>query len=203
MIKAKHTTFFTWFFKHYSSFKLKHNFSDILIKGNPEISNQAVLLIGNHFSWWDGFIAKYINDTFFNRTFHVMMLENELKDRMFLSKAGAYSIMKNSRSMVESLAYTKKLLQNRKNLVTIYPQGRFYSLYHFPIEFEKGFLKQLLKEDIDFQIVFYVALVDYFEKPKPKLTLGLKRIETSYFTPEGLESEFNTFYKSLIMEQKQ
>lgn len=203
MIKAKHTSFHTWFFRHYSRIMLRRYFSEIIIKGNPEISNEAVLLIGNHFSWWDGFIAKYINDTFFNHTFHVMMLEDELKDRMFLSKAGAYSIMKNSKSMIESLAYTKELLQNKQNLVTIYPQGKFYSVYHPSIDFEKGMLKQLLKGDADFQIVFYVALVDYFEKSKPKLTIGLKKIDPAYFNPEELEAEFNTFYKSLTAEQKQ
>lgn len=203
MIKARHIKFYDWFFKHYSRIMMKRNFADIVIKGNYQPNNKPILLIGNHFSWWDGFIAKYLADTVFYKRFHVMMLEEELKQRMFLSNAGAYSIMKSSKSMIESIQYTRELLQNKENLVTIFPQGKFYSIYHPNIEFEKGLLKQLLKNEPDFQFVFYVALVDYFEKPKPTLIIGLKDKVIASSDPKEIENEFNNFYKSLTSDQKQ
>lgn len=203
MIKARHKKFHDWFFTHYSRMMMHRHFDTVNIKNTIELEEKSVLLIGNHFSWWDGFIAKYLNDKYFQRIFHVMMLENELKDRMFLNKAGAFSIMKNSKSIIETITYTNDLLASKDNLVTIYPQGKFYSIHQQPIKFEHGFLKHLLKKGSSFQIVFYVALIDYFEKPKPTLTIGLKKLDTQFETPEQIEKEFNNYYMLLTSEQQQ
>ncbi len=101
MIKPKYHPFMIWFFNHYTRINVERNFSKIKILKDFEDNDKAVLMIGNHFSWWDGFFAHYLNMKLLQRRFNVMMLENELKKRMFLNKIGAFSINKGSRSAIE------------------------------------------------------------------------------------------------------
>ena len=204
MIKAKHSPLYVRFFRFYSRHMIFRHFREIKIKGAYTGKELPVLLIGNHFSWWDGFIANYLNAIIFKKRFHVMMLEEQLEPRLFLNKAGAYSIKKNSRDVVESLEYTKDLLKSAKNLVTIYPQGEIQSLYHYPLEFEKGITSVLKKLENKVDIVFLVALVDYFSHKKPTLTLALKEYPAySSSSVKELEDAYNDFMIRMIKEQKE
>ena len=200
MIKANHKPFFVWFFKLYSKYMIKRHFHTVLWKSEVTRKNKPVLLIGNHFSWWDGFIANYINHKIFQKKFHVMMLEEQLQNRMFLNKAGAYSIRKNSRSAIEALNYTRELLEHTENLVTVYPQGKFYSVYKFPFAFETGMDSILKNTGSELQIVFYAALVDYFSHRKPVLTLGIKEYGGDSQI-KNIEQAYNDFFEKLVYEQ--
>jgi hypothetical protein len=51
------------------------------------------------------------------------MPEEQLATRMFLNKAGAFSIKPGSRSAIESLNYASSLLYEPENLVVVFPQG--------------------------------------------------------------------------------
>jgi hypothetical protein len=132
-----------------------------------------------------------------------MMLEEQLVKRMFLNKAGAYSIKKGSRSVIDSVQYTIDLLRDKDNLVVIYPQGEFGSVYQSPLRFEKGIDTIVAKVQSKFRLVFYAALVDYFSYRKPSLVVYL------YEVPQGpglgstdLEKAYNDFYSSCIKRQK-
>ena len=205
MIRARHTAFWVWFFRIYSITMIRRHFASVILKGDWADRDLPVLLIGNHFSWWDGFIANYLNIKIFKKIFHVMMLEDQLRQRMFLSRAGAFSIDKGKRSMVETFSYAVDILKNQKNLLVIYPQGKFQSVHDRPIIFEKGYftiLKKVLESG--FQIVFYVALTDYFSLRKPTLTIHIKEQSfTSAISSADLESMYNEFYQEAAGQQKQ
>ncbi len=111
IIKSRHRLFFTWFFRIYSIQMIRWHFRKVTINGEFQDRGLPVMLIGNHFSWWDGFIANFLNIKVFHRKFHVMMLEEQLNSRRFLNKAGAYSIKKGSRSVIESMQYTVELAE--------------------------------------------------------------------------------------------
>ncbi len=53
-----------------------------------------------------------------------MMLEEQLRKRMYLNKSGGYSVRKGSRSILKSLDYTAELLKEKKSLVLMFPQGK-------------------------------------------------------------------------------
>ncbi|MFP4526521.1 MAG: hypothetical protein ACLFNL_09025, partial [Bacteroidales bacterium] len=113
MITAMHHSWYERFFRFYSRFMLSNHFRRIIINGSYTEKNRPVMLIGNHFSWWDGFIANYLNMVVFKKRFHIMMLEEQLKPRMFLNKAGAYSIKKQTRDVVNTLNYTVELMKDK------------------------------------------------------------------------------------------
>jgi hypothetical protein len=133
-----------------------------------------------------------------------MMLEEQLTDRKFLNKAGAYSIKKGGRSAVESLRYTAELLQENKNLVVLYPQGEFQSLYSRRIKFEKGIQVIASQVKNEYHLLFYVALADYFSERKPFLNIYLREVSRELaLNAAELESAYNRFLDECILQQKE
>lgn len=161
------------------------------------LDGRSVLMIGNHFSWWDGFIARAVNRRVIRRRLHVMMLEEQLRSRMFLTRLGAYSIRQNHRSALETVNYTLELLQDPENLVVMFPQGRFQSLSQQPVSFEKGWFRILQRAGDHTALAFMVNLVDYFEHRKPTLTTCLRLVKEPFSAAQEVEEAYNAFFKDV------
>lgn len=161
-----------------------------------------ILMIGNHFSWWDGFFALNLNQKFFNRKFHIMMLQEQLEERMMLNKTGAFSIKKGSRSMLQSLQYAGELLADPGNMVVMFPQGAIHSLYDRPIVFEKGWYRIIERSSKPIQVVFYNALVDYYSRRRPTLNFYLYDHDPEGQDLQAFENAFNEYYLQSIEQQK-
>lgn len=203
MIEANHRWFYVWFIRVYTAVNLRLNFRKIIIEGDTVVpEDKPLLLVGNHFSWWDGFFAYYLNYTLWRRKFHVMMLEEQLEKRMFLNKVGAYSVKRGSRSVFDSLNYSSQLLKTASNMVIIYPQGEISSLYSYPVRFERGVERIIRGAGPDTTVLFYVALVDWFSWKKPTVVLRLRRFDYSG-TPghAELEEAFNRLIADSIDAQ--
>ena len=201
MIKARHKPFYDWFFKWYSRVMLHFYFREMEIHSDVEDDGNAVLVIGNHFSWWDGFIMVGVNNRLWQRYFNVMMLEEQLQNRMFLNKAGAFSIKKGDRSLIESLTYAGELLSDSQNLVLMFPQGEIQTKYTRRFEFEKGVETILKKSQGKPQVVFSAALIDYFSWKQPRLDVYLQKFsyETIPSTPE-LQDAYNRFFEEAVQQ---
>ena len=194
MIKANHSYLGVLFFKYYSKIKLKNHFQDIRFVGDIEDLGKPILVISNHFSWWDGFIQLQLNNLLFKRKFHVMMLEEQLEKFKILNKCGAYSVQKNSRDILNSLNYSVDLLNDNNNLLLIFPQGEIQSLYTDNFIFGTGLNYLLKNRKTDFQLIFNINLVDYFSESKPTLTIYFKEfIYSSNTNLQEIESDFNIF----------
>ena len=181
---------------------LRRHFRQVRFHGKFEDQGLPVLMVGNHFSWWDGFIAFELNAEAIGRKFHVMMLEEQLSERMFLNKAGAFSISPGSRSVRDSLEYTLSLLGDRRNMVVVYPQGKFQPMASQQVKFEKGIQHILKRVSGDVHLVFYVALVDYFEDKKPRLDIYFGQFEDDILDyPEEAEYYYNRFLAESINRQ--
>jgi hypothetical protein len=181
---------------------LNRHFQKVVLHGDFYDQDLPILMIGNHFSWWDGFIAYYLNFRITQRKFHIMMLEDQLAGRKFLNKAGAFSIKKGSRSVIESLQYSSELLSEDDNIVVIYPQGEFQSIHHKSVSFEKGiqFIAARVRNRI--HLMFYVALVDYFSFIKPSLTIYYREVDQELLSmPPELETEYNHFLEECSRKQ--
>jgi 1-acyl-sn-glycerol-3-phosphate acyltransferase len=195
MIKGSHHWFLYPFFVWYARMRMKRHFKKIVISGNVSDSNLPVLIIANHFSWWDGFFIASLNREKFHKKFHVMMLEEQLKKNWFFQYTGAFSVRKNSKSIVESLNYAAELLQNPNNLVTYFPQGQFESINQKKLHFEKGleWLLKNLKNEV--QVIFVANQVDYFESDKPHLFMHFETYDFQGKNILEIEDDYNTFYR--------
>jgi len=200
IIEAKHNFFIYPFFKLYALFKVRRNFREVIIVGHLEEKNLPVLLVSNHLSWWDGFWAMYLNLKLIRRKFHFMMLEEQLRLYSFFINTGGYSVRKGSRSVIESINYTKRLLADRKNMVLLFPQGKITSLYDQTLKFEKG-LEHILKDlKGKVQVVFMANLVDYLSNEKPTLYMYIQEYSISDTGTAKPEDDYNRFYSQCIAE---
>lgn len=204
MITAKHNLLVTRFFDWYILRIMRNDFYSITISGEWESKPTGSLVIGNHFSWWDGFFGLYLNNRFLKKHFYVMMLKSQLQQRRMFSKAGAFSVNPGSRSVVESLNYAANLLENKDNMVLIFPQGILHSLYNTRFSFASGVEKILLKAP-SCQLLFYVAMVDYFSNRKPSLFFYLKdvNIDEDDFSIDNVENLYNAFYAECLEKHAQ
>jgi 1-acyl-sn-glycerol-3-phosphate acyltransferase len=166
----------------------------VKINGEFNAARMPVLLLSNHFSWWDGFFAAYLNTRIFHKKFHIMMEEKQLQQYMFFNRAGAYSIRKKTYSVIESLDYTNRLLADSSNLVVIFPQGRIESAFQPVLTFEKGVERILKNVKNEIQVVFVINLVEYFSDKKPSLYSYIHEYKPDQISFQVLMRDFNAFY---------
>ena len=195
MIKPTFNRLSDAFWKHYIHHIISSDFHEHTIqpKALPVSQGKSVLVLANHFSWWDGFFIYELNQKYFKKRFHVMMLEDQLKKNSFLRSAGAYSINKNDpRKSIESLAYSAELLENPKNLVLMFPQGQIESNHAHQLTFQKG-VKRIISDRKPMEVIFCINLTDYQSNRKPTLYSYLEKYEGRFEVGE-LESSFHEFY---------
>ncbi len=204
MIEAKHFWLHGLFFSNYIPYILRRDFNSLNISGIYEDRGLPLLLIGNHFSWWDGFFPYALNRRLFKRHLYLMMLEEQLARRRFFRRLGAFSINPGSRSVVESINYASEILKDKKNLLIVFPQGNIRSQYEHEMVFQKGWFRILKSAANPVHVLFMANLTDYFSNRKPSLHTYLEDYpQTVNFVFEELSSGFNAFYKRCIEQQKQ
>jgi hypothetical protein len=199
MIPARHTRFHTAFFSFYSGYLMRNSFRSVSFVDDPGPSDKALLIIGNHFSWYDGFFMNYYNKLVLKKKYHVMMLEEQLKDRMFLNKSGAFSINPGSRDIIESLRYSSQILADPANMLLMYPTGEIQSSYISSFSFMKG-LDRILSGN-DPEIRFYACMVDYFSERKPAAWIYFYSPPPELRNTASLEKAYNDFYRNCISRQ--
>jgi 1-acyl-sn-glycerol-3-phosphate acyltransferase len=200
MIKTRHHWFLYPFFVWFGWIRMKRHFKKIHINGTISDFGLPVLAIANHFSWWDGFFIASLNKKKFHKKFHVMMLEDQLKKNWFFQHTGAFSVRKNSKSIVESLNYAAELLQNQNNLVTYFPQGQFESINQKKLHFEKGVERLLKNLKNEIQVIFVANQVDYFESDKPYLFMHFETYDFQGKNLPEIEDDYNTFYRKSALK---
>jgi len=203
MIRAKHNNFVVKFSNYYTKILIGFFFGSVKYMGNYEDKELPILMIGNHFSFYDGFIQILLNLKVFKRRFNFMMLEKELRKNMLLTKIGACSISKGKRSSLESLDYAVEMLQDKENLFLFFPQGKIKSIYTREFSFEKGLLSYILENvKNDFQLVFNVNLINYGTNLRPDICVYYETQPINTDTnAEDVERAFNRFAKACFIKQ--
>ena len=219
MIRAKHHPLYVRASDWIMKMLLHRHFRHIQIQNNLKDRQGPVLLLANHFSWWDGFLARYAITKTLKKKVFVMMLEEELSKRPFLRKVGAFSIRRNSRSVTETIKYAQQVLQNPDHLLLIFPQGRFQSSHQYPLGFEDGWFRILQGAPGNTRVVFLAALTDYFAFRKPGLYIYLDEVfrhtidgrdqesagqyegADNFGSPEAAETAYNHFLKKAVEQQ--
>ncbi len=132
-----------------------------------------------------------------------MMLEEQLRKRLFFRSLGAFSINPGSRSAIESLNYAGEVLESNKNLLILFPQGKIHSLYTSEIDFQKGWFRIIKNAVNPVQIIFLANLTDYFSYRKPSLVTYLEEYtKTENFVLDEIAARYNDFYQKCLDHQK-
>jgi 1-acyl-sn-glycerol-3-phosphate acyltransferase len=203
MIYPKKNPLIFWAMHFYVQWLLGRHLREIKFDHIELASNRSVLLIANHYSFWDALILYTVNHRRLKKNMHVMILEESMHQYWPFRYAGAFSVKKGSKEVIESLDYAAKLLDDPQNMVLIYPQGKLYSNFVTRVNFEKGVLRVIEKAGGKFQLVFAAAFVQYFRSTKPTATVYLKT-ENGNFAGKSLnelQAAYQQFYDEKKLEQ--
>ncbi len=204
MIKASHKKIWYSIISTYTKIGLKRCFAGRDHHIQCKISDKPILLISNHFCFWDGLIQLTQSRHIFKRRFYVMMLHSQLKLSPYLRKIGAFSVAKGSREIISSLDYSCSILENSSNMLLIFPQGRIESLYTHKFRFQKGLQYILDRKGESVQIIFNINLIDYGAGKRPFLTSYFGEYNSDKdLSLSSLEAEYNLFANECKIKQSQ
>ncbi|RZJ40977.1 MAG: glycerol acyltransferase, partial [Chryseobacterium sp.] len=195
MYYPKKNSFIYNFFSWYIQFIIKKDFSKFKHDDAPINSDASILVLCNHFSWWDGFLIFYLNKKVFKKQFHVLVNAENYRKVGFLKYLGAFAPENKGKDVLETLAYAGKLLDDPQNLVLIFPQGKLHSNHEKNIKFEKGVMQVINSSQKKLNIIFAAIFIDYFSERKPSAYTYLQNWENEeYVSLQLLKSEYNKHY---------
>ena len=190
------------FFSWYIAYIIRKDFVSYTFNQLPVRNDEAVLLLANHFSWWDGFLIFQLNRLTIKKKFHVLVTKEDYERSWYLKYVGAFAAVNKGKDVVETLAYAGSLLNDAGNLVLVFPQGKLYTSYTDSITFEKGVMQIINASKKKFQIVFSATLIDYFDRRKPTVRTYLRNWEAEeYVSLQLLKSEYNKHYEQSVKGQ--
>lgn len=188
----------------YINYILKKDFSAFNYNQLTIKEDEAVLLLANRFSWWDGFMLFQLNKKVFKKQFHALVTTDDYEKLNYLKYFGGFAPQKKGKDVLETLMYAGSLLNDPRNLVLIFPQGKIKSAHVNSIAFEKGVMQIVNASKKKFQTVFSVILIDYFNNKKPQAKAYLASWQAEeYISLQLLKSEYNKHYDNAILKQTQ
>jgi 1-acyl-sn-glycerol-3-phosphate acyltransferase len=186
----------------YNNWLLRRTFSSINYNQLPCAPDQSILLIANHFSIWDGLTLYWINARLFKKKFHVMILEETSVKEPFLKYAGAFSVKKGSGEALASLDYAAALLNDPKNLVLIFPQGKLYSNFVDAVQFEKGIMRVISKSAGKYSLIFSATFMECFKNKKPIVNVYLTHeAKMDFSNIKQLQNSYHEHYNKSKSQQ--
>jgi len=202
MIAHKRNVWIQNLFRSYVYYRMRKSFNTLQFNPVTIKPGHSVLLLCNHFSWWDGFLSDWITTQTIHRRFHIMMQHDHLEQRKWLRYMGGFSVKRNAKDVVQSLNYTAQLLSDPNNMVTVFPQGQLISNHATDINIERGIGHIIKKVEGNCQIVYYSAFVEYFESFKPSVYFHLLDCGTNKdFDLDRLRTQINTFHQQALKDQ--
>jgi len=166
-----------WVLDTYVRWSVKRNFHHLKVDKVEVSPDKSVLLIANHFSYWDGMILYYLNQQITGKKFHAMILEETAIKEPMLKYAGGFSVKKNSRDILESLRFAVELLNDPQNMVLIFPQGKLYSNFIGEVTFEPGVSKIMQQAEGKFQLMLAAIFAENFEHKKQVVNVYISNDE--------------------------
>lgn len=125
---------------------VKRNFHAIRVLNlpPPEITSpdasEPVVMYANHPSWWDPLIGLFMIDRFFHDWNVYSPIDQKMLDQYrFFRHLGFYGVDRENPSSVRRfLGITRAILQQRKSMIWVTPQGRFVDARQTDVPLEKG-----------------------------------------------------------------
>ena len=204
MYHPRKNNFIYRFFSWYIEFIIKKDFTSFHYNTIENKEDTSILILANHFSWWDGFFIFYINKKLFKKQFHVLINAENYNKVGFLKYLGAFAAEGGGKDIIGMLSYASKLLDDKNNLVLIFPQGKLHSNHVKNITFEKGVMQIIKSSQKRLNIVFSATFVDYFSKRKPTVQTYLQNWDSEeYMSLQLLKSAYNKHYDQSVVKQTQ
>jgi hypothetical protein len=186
---------------------LKWKFRKLNIHPISVKPGHSVLLLCNHFSFWDGFFAGYL--AFYGlhkaspmKALYIMSVEKQLQLNPWMRWFGSFSIAPGKRRMMQSLDYAAGLLSVPGNILLYFPQGNLESCHVRDIIFQDGINHIIRGIKGNCQLIWSSNIIEYFESTKPSVDFNLLDCGTNKeYDFEKLKRSVNTFHRAAIDRQ--
>ncbi len=202
MIPARRIKWMSNIFAKYMRYRMRRAFNRIEVLPFEPKPGHSILLLCNHFSWWDGFFGNYLAYWHLHRNLYIMMQHDHLEKRRLFNCFGGFSIEKGTREMVKSLQYAAGLLNDPANLVVVFPQGELISNHATQVMIERGIDRMIKNIKGPCQVVYSCVLIDYFESLKPSAYIHLFDCGVAgEIAFDDLVSNINTCHQEALVAQ--
>jgi 1-acyl-sn-glycerol-3-phosphate acyltransferase len=202
MIEARKSDFISALYIRGINWWLGRNFKEINIVPFEAKPGHSVLMLCNHFSWWESFLSNYVAVKAIKRRWHLMMHHDHALKYTYLRYVGMFSIIRGARQSDSSLTYAAGLLEDQRNLVMMCPQGEIRSNHETHIEIQKGTYKLIQQIKGPCQVIYNCTLIDYFESLKPRAYVHLFDCGIAgEFTFDELKQRVNDFHRQALINQ--
>lgn len=198
---------FFWCGSVFVSWILRRRFNKIVINDIEIKPGYSYLLMCNHFSFLDGFLAYYLCSKVIlgenkMRRLYIMSLKKQMEKNKWLRYCGSFSIDPGKRSIKESFGYAGEVLSQPGNLLLFYPQGNLESNHVPRIQFEDGLnqIVPLIKGKC--QLIWSSNIYEYFESTKPSVYFDMLDCGTNHdFDFDTIQQKINQHHKKAIEKQ--
>ncbi len=193
-----------WFF---ISWLVAKRFNKLKIHEVEIKPNTSYLLLCNHFSFWDGFLAAYlvkhtIGKAAIVNTINFMSVKKQIQMNPWLRFMGSFSVSPGKTSSGKSVAYAAEKLSTPGNVLVLYPQGNLESCHIREIEMKDGINALVPQIKGDCQIIWSSNLVEFFESLKPSINFHLLDCGTNHdFNFENLQANINQHHRLALKKQ--
>ncbi|ADY51246.1 phospholipid/glycerol acyltransferase [Pseudopedobacter saltans DSM 12145] len=186
---------------------IKFRFNKLVIKDIEIKPGHSYLLMCNHFSFWDGFLATYLClNTIYKHNkmkgFYYMSLKKQMQKNPWLRYFGGFSIAPGTPSVNKSLEHAAELLSKPGNVLILFPQGKLESNHVRKIEMQDGISYLLPKVGCKCQLIWTSMLVEFFESLKPSVYFHMLDCgDNNDFDFVAVQSKINSFHESSVYKQ--
>ncbi|HOT97453.1 MAG TPA: lysophospholipid acyltransferase family protein [bacterium] len=181
LITARHSKTALALFHLYLLPAMQRQFHAVYLLGNEPAwpAHTPLIILPNHSSWWDGFFVDLLNIRLWQRQLYVMMLEEQLRKRLFFRRLGVFSIDPATPGGVRSsLRYTRELLQGEaagRRVLCFFPQGELLPWQTRPLGYKPGLIWLLQHLEGPVCLVQLGIRIEFLQQQRPEVFLEFSR----------------------------
>ncbi|WP_442794329.1 1-acyl-sn-glycerol-3-phosphate acyltransferase [Pelobium manganitolerans] len=189
------------------SWVVKRRFNKLSIDKIAIKPNHSYLLMCNHFSFIDGFLANYLCVNLINKQqpikgIYIMVLKKQMQMNPWLRFLGCFSVSPGKANVNQSLDYAAQKLNEPGNVVIMFPQGNLESCHVRKIETKEGINHIISNTKNNCQLIWSSNLVEYFESTKPSVYFHPLDCGTNTgFEFEKLKQQINKHHQQALKSQ--
>jgi len=192
---------------YFISWLVSRRFNKLVINKIKFKPDTSYLLLCNHFSFWDGFLAAYLVRNSIHKVngikgLNFMSVKKQMQMNPWLKYTGSFSVEPGKISAGESVAYAAEILSTPGNVLVLYPQGNLESCHVRDIEMKDGINAIIPQIKGNCQIIWSSNLPEYFESLKASVYFHMLDCGTNKdFDFDTLNKKVNAFHKEAIQKQ--
>ncbi|HEX7366732.1 MAG TPA: glycerol acyltransferase [Pelobium sp.] len=192
---------------YFISWLVSKRFNKLIINTVEFKADTSYLLLCNHFSFWDGFLATYLvrNSIYKQRgikALNFMSVKKQMQINPWLRYTGSFSVEPGKISAGESVAYAAEILSTAGNVLVLYPQGNLESSHVRKIVLQDGINAIIPQIKGNCQIIWSSNLTEFFESLKPSVYFYMMDCGTNKdYNFDVLNQKINAFHKAAIQKQ--